>query len=579
MAVNKDIHIVTQGESRPISANIRDFEVFLSSDKQITWKRQEIEKEEVAKNPLRMLFTVEDKGVLFDWSRKMTQIYTFKKSEVGKYIKFYAYIENFDRFQQSTIFYVEDKCNTNVRIRGVERVDSDSAEVVIGEKIKLKVIEYNVPENKVSDPVKKDIKWMIKVGNDEDERLIINGVVITGNEIEFYAPEEWEDKDVLFMPYLNIHTPEISLSLNFKGYALDIQTLTPLHKGSTNDGTGNEQDGLIYNKSYEFETVFSSAVEEPKDENNIKWEYSYYNEDTGETIVKTATGKKIKIKVDDLNMLGKHIELLVYVGEKNIHNHIHNKKELWVHYRFRWIDRKLLLDDVKRKLKNKHTIDQGSSSLCGFAFIGYHFAKQYPADYESYINNIHRTGTATISRTSYTVTIDSEEHLVKLKTTDPKFPMTLADYMLLVTLRDHKNTLWDYDPDAPNSGTGIEGATGMTFPHTVEALMKDILGFKNIIDKTNLATSKWTSVQNSVKEMQTKLNEGYIIAWFINTNAIIYSKKDDFSIPNHWVGLESISLSGDIVSYRIYTWGSLKNGTVNIDNYKDGNYGYVAGKR
>jgi hypothetical protein len=169
-----------------------------------------IEKDEVAKNPLRLLFTLEDKGRIHDLSKDTMITYTFKKSEVGKYIKFYAYVENFETIQQSTIFYVEDKCNTNVRIKGVKRIDSDSSEVAVGQKIKLKVNEYNVSENKVSDSVKKDIKWMIKVGNEADERLIINGLVMTGDEIEFSVPEEWGEKEILFMPYLNIHTPNIS---------------------------------------------------------------------------------------------------------------------------------------------------------------------------------------------------------------------------------------------------------------------------------------------------------------------------------------------------------------------------------
>lgn len=210
MASSKNIHIVPQGSFRCIFANIKGVKYFSKSEKLVTWKQQIIEKEEVSKNPLRLLFTLEDKGRIHDLSKDTMITYTFKKSEVGKYIKFYAYVENFETIQQSTIFYVEDKCNTNIRIRGVERVDLDSSEIAVGQKIKLKVNKYSVDESKVYRSVKESIKWMVKIDNSPDERLIINGLVMTGGEIEFDVPENWIGKEIMFMPYLNIHTPKIS---------------------------------------------------------------------------------------------------------------------------------------------------------------------------------------------------------------------------------------------------------------------------------------------------------------------------------------------------------------------------------
>ena len=74
----------------------------------------------------------------------------------------------------------------------------------------MKVNKYNVSENQVSDSVKKDIKWMLKVGNNSNERLVVDGVVVTGDEIEVLVQVNWAGEKLIFMPYLNIPTPQIS---------------------------------------------------------------------------------------------------------------------------------------------------------------------------------------------------------------------------------------------------------------------------------------------------------------------------------------------------------------------------------
>lgn len=222
MNSNKQIAIVYPGYTRLIFAKIAGVSDFPASEKFIYWKKQEIEAGEVKRNPGRLLFTVEDKGLLIDLSKSTTTSYTFKKNEAGKYIKFYAYVEKFKSMQQSTVFYVEDKFITDVRIRCVKRIESNSLAFSVGEKIKLKISEYSVEESKVADSVKKSIKWMIKVGANTKERLVINGSVITGDEIEFVVPIDWAEKTVVVMPYLNIPTPKICVKLEGRRHCFSI---------------------------------------------------------------------------------------------------------------------------------------------------------------------------------------------------------------------------------------------------------------------------------------------------------------------------------------------------------------------
>lgn len=210
MGWSKNIQIVSPGSLATIYAQIKDTAInFKKSDKSVSWKKHEIDKDEVSKNPLRLLYTLEDKGTTYQTTKDLIMNYTFSKEEVGKYIKFYAYVENFESIQQSTIFYVEDKHKTNIRVRGVERIDAESSDFKVGETVKLKV-HYSLSDEYVPQETKDSVKWMVQIENQNAERLIIDGAVITGGEIEFEVCQEWRGQKIIFMPYLNIHTPKIS---------------------------------------------------------------------------------------------------------------------------------------------------------------------------------------------------------------------------------------------------------------------------------------------------------------------------------------------------------------------------------
>jgi len=257
---DKQIRIVNPDDTHSISACIKHYSTFISSDNQITWKKQVIDDDEKKTRDFsRFLFQVKDMGSLIECSKRMTIIHTFKKSEVGKYIKFYSFVENFLATQQYTIFYVEDKCKTNIRVRNLKRVDSKSTEATVGQEIKLKITEYNVAEAKVSDDVKKDIKWMVRVGNATDERLIINGLVITGHEIEFEVPREWGDKEILFMPYFSKHDEGISTPINVTAQIFTFPIVIDRYKmpGLNPEGTDIAKD-----MTYGFGTKYFNPIYE-----------------------------------------------------------------------------------------------------------------------------------------------------------------------------------------------------------------------------------------------------------------------------------------------------------------------------
>ena len=227
--------------------------------------------------------------------------------------------------------------------------------------------------------------------------------------------------------------------------------------------------------------------------------------------------------------------------------------------------------------------------MCGVALIGHYLAIQKPNEYKRIILELHKKGEVLIEDTKYEIKLDNDEHLLDIKPNDIKYPkdsygkeiMGFADYVFLFTIKDQLNKVFDYDPDGPNSGGTVEGLTGLTLPNEVETMMRRILGYTEVKEKTNIATSKWSSTINSFNELSDLLANNYSVALFINANNFINNKKGLFSIPNHWVGLKNISIDEvkEKVIVTVFTWGRIDVvWTVDFDVFKDGFFGYVTGK-
>ncbi len=367
-----------------------------------------------------------------------------------------------------------------------------------------------------------------------------------------------------------------------------IQLTTKLEQGY--DDSGTLVEGMQYEVTYEFEVIKFKNDNIPSDDSLIKWSYRFEGEDgaiepAGAGKICDTRGRKLRLRLtNNPDICGRELVIYAFIESKDTGATF--KK--WVHYRFRWLSRKQIKQEVADRVGKAELIDQGGTSLCGIAVVGYNFAKGQSAAYEKFVLDMHRRGDATIAATNYKVTIDSDEHLLKYKQTDKEYPeesatkkkMATADFVFLVTIRDYLNDVFDYDPDGPNAGGLVEGSTGITFPGTVASVMKNVANYQDVINDTNLLTSKWETASDMVTKLKEKLTEGYRLAIEINADNFTKNKKPFWTNPNHWVGLLDICHddTAGTVWVQIYTWGSIREYTVNDDVFTDGFFGYVAGK-
>ncbi|MGG6229193.1 type VI secretion system tube protein TssD [Tenacibaculum sp. SDUM215027] len=358
-----------------------------------------------------------------------------------------------------------------------------------------------------------------------------------------------------------------------------------LDEGSDNGGS-NKKEGLIHGKEYTLKVTKYKNDKTPKNSNSIKWSYGYTNVN-GEIVIGSIKqkGDKITFKTNNLDYCGYKITFYAYIENKE------NEAELEVfhHYRFRWFDRKTVEKQISQRKHSPWRIDQGASSLCGIALAGFYLARDNFDLYESYIKEIHQKGSYLFKDTNYQIEIDSDKHLIKYKTTDAKYPeqsystapMEEIDYIFLLTIKDNLNLVWDYDPDNKNVGGFAEGGTGLTLPNEIETIFKKINNFSDVIDETNLITSKWSNSTDSVSQLKKLIQDNYKVAILIEGSAFQNNKKASFSVPTHWVGVLDVidNSKNEEIEILVYTWGKKnKKWKLSYDVFEDSYYGYVAGK-
>jgi hypothetical protein len=250
---------------------------------------------------------------------------------------------------------------------------------------------------------------------------------------------------------------------------------------------------------------------------------------------------------------------------------------------------------INARMANPNLIDQGSTSLCGMAVVAYFYAKHKPNDYKQFVKSLHKNGEAT-SAAGYHLRKDQSKHLWDYENDknqgypqDSYGSKTIhpVDFMLLSSLRTQENEALNYEPKKDHFVAGKkEELTGISLPNEVEKLMRELIGFGSVINKTNLAFSKpnFYDVVNYAQKFQNYLASGYSVALLVNMG-FLYNEKRAFSIPEHWVGLGSISVKNNEIIMQLFTWGADgkqnywdKEYKISFDIFVDNLYGYIAGK-
>ncbi|TDR27027.1 hypothetical protein [Hydromonas duriensis] len=223
---------------------------------------------------------------------------------------------------------------------------------------------------------------------------------------------------------------------------------------------------------------------------------------------------------------------------------------------------------INARIANPYLIDQGSSSLCGMAASAHFYAQKRQSDYEQFVKSLHKYGKAT-SAAGYQLTTDTDKHLQQYAQSSKKYPASSivgkvhpVDFILLASLRDHLNGVFDYDPDSDNAGGAVEGGTGMSLPGDVTTLFKNMIGLSDVSFVLPIQTPSFKKDSFTIKsldEIKSYLDKGYCVAMLIRMN-LLSNKISNSPIPEHWIGIHELTYDANerTVDMTVFTWGQSK---------------------
>jgi hypothetical protein len=226
-----------------------------------------------------------------------------------------------------------------------------------------------------------------------------------------------------------------------------------------------------------------------------------------------------------------------------------------------------LVDGMKKRLKDPNLISTKVVNLCGPGALFRCLAADDPVMYVQAIINLYETNSALLGSRKFTASHS-------LRIADPAKGMDHVDWMLLASLRDHENTLLNYD----DAGGGL---SGLTMPSGLAKWFKEAK-YTGITNDTNIFFTKGL---DHIKKAGTLHAAGNRVCLLIDANMLKVTTQNNLSTyPDHWVVLmNNVTVdASNNVSLKVHSWGKImpvpELGTVSASVFCKNYYGYVVAK-
>jgi len=234
------------------------------------------------------------------------------------------------------------------------------------------------------------------------------------------------------------------------------------------------------------------------------------------------------------------------------------------------------------KAMNPETVYQGHTPTCGIAAVVYIWIIDNSTGYFYTILGLWEDGHATYN--SYDIKPDS--HLFNMSINDKEYPydtdkaLNVADWIMISSIRDTENDIFDYDGE--KNDFQFWGSTSIG---TVKNLMEKLVGLE--VEEHNISYLKSgvdINTTTTLQNMEQRYYNGEHEAMLINAN-LINSPSDDSLTADHWVvyaGGLSISTNSkgiNTYSFNVFSWGKIYPIKVTEEEFKNNFYGSISGKK
>lgn len=214
------------------------------------------------------------------------------------------------------------------------------------------------------------------------------------------------------------------------------------------------------------------------------------------------------------------------------------------------VEKKQLLNEMRERLNNAFKINQGAQPFCGPASIVFELVRKQPLRYVQICRSLFETG-------SFQGATKKIEASPLLRRSNGRLRMNQADWMVLATLRESENLIFNIEAEAPDI---IRNLAGMTKSWEMKGWTRELLGYKQVKYRHTYLYGE----VDALAETSKALAAGGVAFALITADGLLRDKTPFLPYPTHWITiLGNISVKGGDwsdedsgrISLDVYSWG------------------------
>ncbi|MBD2120154.1 hypothetical protein [Trichocoleus sp. FACHB-262] len=236
-----------------------------------------------------------------------------------------------------------------------------------------------------------------------------------------------------------------------------------------------------------------------------------------------------------------------------------------------YIEKAALLADIRATVLNPFAVNQSYTPFCGPTAIVYELVSKQPARYVSICQSLYETGQFQ-SRTKVVRPADG------LRNSKVRDGISVADWMLIATLRDTENLV--FPVDASSSGL-VNNIAGITTPWEMKGWIYEILGY----DQVNFESTFIYGEFDAMRSAQAARKQGGV-AFLLIDASMLQGSAPAIAYPNHWVSyLGNLQIDDGVwyqhdsghIRFDCYSWGRKYSVDLGEGPFEDYMWGIVTG--
>jgi hypothetical protein len=233
-----------------------------------------------------------------------------------------------------------------------------------------------------------------------------------------------------------------------------------------------------------------------------------------------------------------------------------------------FISKPELLGDIRRTVANPFNVSQEATVLCGPAAILFELASRQPVRYVEVCQQLYETGE-----------FKSRSKIVRPSKTlrESRVPsgITLADWILMATLRDTENAIFDVE------ATSGPIAMGITTPWEMKGWTFEILAYDKVAYQSTYLYGEF----EAMREASNIVKRGGV-AFLMIHSAMLGQEAPAVAFPNHWISfLGGLQIDDGVwhrwdsghIKFDCYSWGAKHHVDLGEEAFEDYMWGVVTG--